>query len=363
MTKEVQEPTLNNSDEISLKELILKIIGWWHYLLSKWKLIIIAGVVGGTLGFFYAYLKKPIYTAELSFALQDEKSGGGLGSALGLASQFGIDLGGSAGGEFSGDNLLELMQSRSMVEKALLTPVDIKGKTETLAEFYIEFNQLRKAWQNKPELKNIHFFPNAQRPRFSLQQDSILGTFYKSLTGNNLTVDKLDKKLSIINLKVRSKNELFSKYFAEILAKVVSDFYVQTKTKRSIENVNILQRQTDSVRRMLNAAISGVAFSIDAAPNANPSLQTLRVPSQRRQVDVQANTAILTELVKNLEAEKVTLRRETPLIQIIDNPILPLEKEQIGKRTGMIIGCILSVFFTVIILALKIVYKKIMVSA
>jgi hypothetical protein len=34
---------------------------------------------------------KPIYTATLSFALEDENTGGGIG---GLASQFGLDLGG-----------------------------------------------------------------------------------------------------------------------------------------------------------------------------------------------------------------------------------------------------------------------------
>ena len=53
-----------------------------------------------------------------------------------------------------------------------------------------------------------------------------------------------------------------------------------------------------------------------------------RVPSVNRQVDVQANTAILTELVKNLELAKVDLRKETPLIQIIDTPILPLPFEK-----------------------------------
>jgi hypothetical protein len=31
------------------------------------------------------------------FALEDEKSGGGLGSALGLASSLGLDLGGGGG--------------------------------------------------------------------------------------------------------------------------------------------------------------------------------------------------------------------------------------------------------------------------
>ncbi len=51
-----------------------------------------------------------------------------------------------------------------------------------------------------------------------------------------------------------------------------------------------------------------------------------RAPSAKRQVDVQANKAILTELVKQTELAKVTLRKETPLIQIIDRPILPLMK-------------------------------------
>nr|WP_299354359.1 Wzz/FepE/Etk N-terminal domain-containing protein [Mucilaginibacter sp.] len=349
-----------SDDEISLKELILKIQEWWKYLLSKWVVIFIAGVIGGAIGLTYAFFKKPIYKAELSFALQDEKSGGGLGSALGLASQFGIDLGGGgAGGEFSGDNLLELMKSRSMVEKALLTTIPINGKNETLVEFYIDFNKLREGWKGKPE-ENIHFLPDADRSKFTLKQDSILGVFHNTLVTNNLTVDKLDKKLSIISLKVNSTNELFSKYFTEVLAKVVSDFYVQTKTEKSTKNVAILQRQTDSVRRALNGAISGVASSIDAAPNPNPSLQTLHVPSQRRQVDVQANTAILSELVKNLEMAKMSLLQETPLIQVIDRPILPLEKNRIGKLKAIIVGGILGLFLTVLIISIDRIVKRLM---
>jgi hypothetical protein len=52
-------------------------------------------------------------------------------------------------------------------------------------------------------------------------------------------------------------------------------------------------------------------------------------------VDVQANT--LTELV-NSGLAKVTLRKETPLIQIIDRPILPLAKERFGKAKGIVLG-------------------------
>ncbi len=359
-TNDTEQP-LDDSDEISLKELILKLILWKNYLLSKWRIILIAAIIGGVIGFAYAYFKKPIYKAELSFALQDEKTGGGLSSALGLASQFGIDLGGgNAGGEFSGDNLLELMKSRSMIEKALLTPISINGKRETLAELYIDFNRLREKWDNEPQLQNIHFLPDADRSKFTLKQDSILGVFHNLLITSNLTVDKVDKKLSIISLKVNSTNELFSKYFTEVLEKVVSDFYVETKTKKGMQNVAILQRQTDSVRRALNAAISGVAVSVDVNPNPNPSRQMLRVPSQRKQVDVQANTAILGELVKNLEIAKMSLLQQTPLIQVIDRPILPLEKEKYGKLRGIIVGLFLLGFLTSIFLIIRKIISEIL---
>jgi hypothetical protein len=335
-----------DSDEISLKEVLINIGEWWRFVLSKWKVILIAGIVGGLLGLTYAFLKKPIYKAELSFALEDDKSsGGGLGAAMGLASQFGIDIGGGgSGGAFSEDNLLELMKSRSMVENTLLTAVDINGKQQTLAELYISFNDLRKGWDNNPKTKAIQFLPNSDRSKFTLQQDSVLGMFFKSIIKSNLVVDKVDKKSTIITVTVNSKNEMFSKLFTEILAKTVSDFYVDTKTKKSVQNVNILQRQTDSVRHELNAAITGVASSGDLNPNPNPALQVLRVPSQHRQVDVQANQAILTQLVANLEISKVSLRKETPLIQIIDKPILPLEKEQFGKAKGFVLGAILLGF-------------------
>jgi len=360
MINEDQDRTLDNSGEISLKELVLKVRGWGCYLLSKWTIIFFAALLGGTIGFIYAYFSKPIFKAELSFALQDEKSGSGISSALGLASQFGIDLGGSGavGGEFSGDNLMLLMKSRSMVEKVLLTPVSIHNKSETLADFYIDFNKFRSRWQNQPELRNIHFLPGADHSKFTLTQDSLLGVFYSNLVTHNVTVDRVDKKMSVIFLRVTSTNELFSKCFAEVLARVVADFYIQTKIKKGTQNVAILQRQTDSVRRMLNNALSGVASSLDAAPNANPLMQTLRVPSQRRQVDVQANTAILTELVKNLEIAKMSLLQETPLIQVIDRPILPLEKDRIGKLKGFVIGSVIGFMLMAVALLITLFYKS-----
>ncbi|MCC9061758.1 Wzz/FepE/Etk N-terminal domain-containing protein [Flavobacterium piscisymbiosum] len=332
------ENRVNQGDEITLKELIQKISDWYSYLIKRWKIIVIAGLIGSVFGILYAISKKPVYTATLSFALEDDKAGVGLGGALGFASSFGLDLGGGGGSIFTGSNLTELFKSRSMVEKTLLSPVNINGKEISLAEMYIRNNEWRKGWAKKTKFEKIQFSPNSSRKSFTRIQDSIIGKIYQNLSATSLYVGQKDKKISIINIDVSSTDELFAKYFCEALAKQVGQFYIETKSKKARMNMAILERQVDSVRGELNGAITGVAIANDNTFNLNPALNIRRAPSARRQVDVQANSAILTELVKQAELAKVTLRKETPLIQVIDRPILPLNKEGFGRLKGLLIG-------------------------
>ena len=345
-----------SEDEISLKELILKIKEWYRFLLSKWIVLVAAGIIGGAIGVGYAFMQKPTYTASLSFALEDEKSGGGgLSGALGLASSLGIDLGTSAGGAFSGANLIELMKSRKIVEKALLNPIAVNGKTQSLAQYFITFNELNKNWNEKPELKNIVFDVDADRSKYTLQQDSILGNLYGSITGAKglLSVAQKDKKISIISIEVKSTDELFSKAFTESIAQEVSSYYIEIKSKKARQNMEILQHQTDSIRAVLNGSIVSVATAVDNTFGLNPAMQVQKTTISKKQFDVQANTAILTQLVTNLEMAKVSLRKETPLIQVIDKPILPLKKDKVGKLKSLLLGGFLAGFLTALILIFK----------
>lgn len=355
------ENTPLENDELSLKDLLEKIQEWYIFLLSKWKIIVLAGVIGASLGLTYSFMQKPVYKATLSFVLEDDKAGGGgLGGALGLASSLGLDLGGSGGNIFTGANLTELFKSRRMVEQTLLNPVIYKGKNMSLAEMYIDINKMREGWRKNPKLAKINFLPNADRNNFSRVHDSILGSLYDRLSKGGLTVGQKDKKIAIISIDMVSSDELFAKYFCEALASEVGRFYVETKSKKARINMAILDRQVDSIRRELNGSITGVAVANDDTFNLNPAMNVRRTPSSKKQVDVQANTAILTELVKQSELAKVTLRKETPLIQVIDRPILPLPKERFGKAKGILIGGFLAGFLSIIIIIIRRVIRQIM---
>ena len=351
------------TDEISLKELVLILKNWTTFLESKWKSVFIITTIGAIIGFTFALFEKPTYKAVLTFAMEEDKvgSGGGTGlsGALGLASSFGIDLGGGGGGAFAASNLAELMKSRLLVEKVLLEPVEINGNTSSLIEYYIQINNLRKKWKDDPGLKNIQYLSGADPNNFNLQQDSIIQEIYEELIDkDNLSITQKDKKITILSIEVNSENEIFSKTFCENLAKETSDFYIETKSKKAKINVNVLQRQTDSVRNKLNTAITGVANETDNVYNLNPAFNIKGAPSKKKQIDVQANTAILTNLAVQLELAKITLRKETPLIQLIDSPILPLKKQKFGMFKSIILGGFLSGFIYVLYLIFGHLYKK-----
>lgn len=344
--------------EISLKDFMGYVKGEVTYLKSRWRIVLAIGVFAAVLGFAYAFVKKPSYTAVSTFVLEDGSKGGGLAQYAGLASLAGIDIGGGGGGIFEGDNILELYKSRLMIEKTLLSPVVIDGKQQLLIDRYIASNNLLEKWKKDDNISTITFTGNPDN--FSRKQDSIITDLTNKFKEKMLSVAKLDKKLTIIKVEVNTADELFSKVFNIKLVETVNNFYAQTKTKKSYTNVQVLQKQADSIKNVLGSAISGVASATDAAPNANPAMTSLRVPSQKRQVDVQASSAIYSEIVKNLEVSKISLRQETPLIQIIDQPVLPLPISKVGKLKGMVIGFILGIFLASAWIACKRILKHLL---
>lgn len=361
----IKESNQNNDKEITLKEIILKIRGLYQYLLTRWRLILLFVICGGILGSVYSYFKKPVYTAVTTFVLEEGEKSGGLGQYAGIASMVGLDLGGGGGGIFQGDNILELYKSRTMIEKTLLTEITYGNKKQLLVDLYIDFNELKKTWENNKELYNLHFNVNNSSSGANIRsrlQDSILGNIIKDINKNYLVVSKPDKKLSIINVKVNAENENFAKEFDEEIVKNVNDFYIQTKTKKSLANVAIMQSKTDSVRRVMNSAIYVGAAAVDATPNLNVTRQVQRnAPVQRSQFNIETNKAVLAELIKNLELSKITLSKETPLIQVVDHPINPLEVDKLSLKKGFAYGAFLVGFLTVLILIIRRLFSQIFI--
>lgn len=343
----MKETNINN--EINLKELMIILIDWIRYVLSQWKLIFIVGFIGGTSGIVYAFMAKKVYTAEISFFLDDKEGGGSLGN---IASQLGFDFSKNDAGALSGDNVLILAKSRHLIQQSLFTEIENDGKKDILLNRYLTFNEIDKAWgsSDRPEIKNLKFTAGMNQKQMNHTQDSVLEVIYKSVR-EKVIIDRIDKRLSMLKVVCKSEDQIFAKEMVEILVKNVSDFYIETKTQKTKANIKVLQNRLDSVKSVLDMEMVSVATIQDR--NQNTVMMKGKIPVTKKQIQVQILTTMYSELIKNLELAKLTLMREEPIIQIIDEPRYPLEFQRPRKIISAFAGSFFLTFLTVIVLVFR----------
>ncbi|NCI49112.1 hypothetical protein GWC95_04205 [Sediminibacterium roseum] len=292
--------------------------------------ILIAFVLLGT---GYYFIQKPAYKSTVNFIL-DEKGSSMGGGLAGLASQFGLDLGSMSGssGMLAGDNILDILKSRSVMETVLLTKVDsTKGQeSETLADRYLDFSHLKQKWARKGEagLSNIDFskLKNDNASKHTILQDSVLFVLFERLKKKHVKADRLNKKGSIITVNTVAEDQVFSKLFSERLVDETRKLYISVKTSVSAANINRLQSRADSLQKVMNFKSYQTA-SLQIV-DANTAFKAEAVPAEVTQRDRMVTYAIYTEVMKNLEASRMAMANQTPVIQILDSSKYPLENEK-----------------------------------
>jgi len=338
-------------DEISLKDLFQSLKKVLNKIKPFYKYIFFSIFFGMIIGYIIFKRQKILYKAEINFVLE-EPQGAGSG---GLASQLGLSIGGQKSNIFSGETFFAFMKSRFLLEKTLLSPVVINNEEISLIEFYIRSFGLRNKDSNS---SNFIFKPYQDRHTFTLKQVQFLNSIQSQIASSLLEVKPKDKKTSILTIEVLSENEQFSKIFCERISEVASEFYVETLNKKARINLEILEKQTDSIKKELILSMNDAALSFDKTYNINPSKLVNKVPSSRKQIDVQANSGILSQLINNLENARVSFRKETPLIQIIDSPILPLDIIQENIYKYLIYGSMAGFFISTLLIFILIKFKE-----
>ena len=336
--------TNTGTETIKYSELKAVIQRFLNYFISQYKIILYITLITSALGLLYGKLQPSTYKATSTFIVED-KSGKGGGGLSGLASQFGIDVGGLTGGGaglFDGDNILEIIKSRSIIEKVLLTkmeePSSLKG--QTIADYYIQINNLAPSFESKNiNVKSLNFASLTEGAKHTIQQDSILYILYSRIN-KNLNVEKKSKKSTIITLEVVSGDQVFSKTFAEEVLKQTSELYIDIKTGNLSRSINKIQQKADSLQNSLTG-IYQKSFQAENATKLYNVNSSLRINTSQTEIaarDKTVSSTLYAEVVKNLETLKLSLINQTPVIQVLDTPKYPLFDQRTPARYSLIIG-------------------------
>ncbi|HTH82219.1 MAG TPA: hypothetical protein VL490_04770 [Mucilaginibacter sp.] len=325
--------------EFSFAKLISDRIGDVKYLLQFKKTLLVVIIIGALAGAFAAWYKAPTYTARLTFVIDDSKSSGGAGGLSALAGLAGFDLNGLGGasGVLAGDNVQELIKSHKLIQATLLSAYD---STQTLADRYAAVYKLDKKWlKYSPDEKIIRFPLNGKNK--TRLQDSLLHEMTELILADEFGIAKTDKKLGFFEVNVTMKDERLAQLFCSRMIKQSTDFFITTKTKRLRDNVQRLQQRADSIGAILNNRTYTAAAANQNVIDLNPAYSSANANVEVKERNKIVLSTVYSETVKNLEASKTMLAQETPTVQIVDEPELPLKKNKlkyyIAIPAGMLI--------------------------
>ena len=325
--------------DIELKDILIKLLDYKQYLLEKKTSIIFIVAVFFLFSIIFSVLSKDHYTANLTFVVEETGNTAGMSSLTGLASQFGFDIPGSTSSTFSQQNILELLKSRGVVVGALLKKATINRTEDLLIEHYLTINKVREEWKDK-NLKGLSY-----HHALTSIHDSISGMVWEDIIEDNLLVELQSNDANIINLSYVSLNEEFAKYFVENLIYEMSEMYTLHQTAQASHTLDFLQKRADSVFIELQLAEEQFAKIKDINQRIIKASGRLKEIQLMRKVEV-LNTMYL-EIVKNLELSKLTLLNQTPIINIIDKPILPLGNNKKSIILAGFIAIVLGLFLSV----------------
>lgn len=339
-------------DEITLKELILKLKEYFWEVVQNWKWVLII-TIPLIVFFLYQAITTPIeYHAELTFMV-NEDDGGGIGGVSAILGQIG--LGGGRRGKNNLDKILALAKSRNIVQRVVFDSIIIEGKEDFLGNHIIRLYDFHKEWKDDTTgLKDFMFIKDDLSNR--VERRVLKSLYSKIIGGENIEGifnTKFNEDTGIMEFSTQTVREELSIGLCKILYEYLAEFYVTRTVEKQQQTFDVMLQKVDSVKAVMAAKEYQLANFLDQ----NRGLYTAK--AKRRELELQRDVRLLNEMyavtLKNFEIADFSLKNKTPFIQLIDEPIGPLTGVVKSKVKSLILGMGLGVIFaTILILGRKI---------
>jgi len=330
LPEQPQRQLAPSDDEITLKDIILKIQEWWSIVRPHRVRIIALSLIIGLMSALYTkFLTKPTYSA--SYQLFFEEEGGGMSGAMRLASSFGFSLGG--GGGSSSITVQEYLTSRDNVAQALVADLE-EGRL--IDRFYAE------------SISEDEDFAVEFASKFNSNQrftDSIITEVHKGLVEGSIGAS-MDEETGVVSFSVNGEQESFVYDLSNQLIANTEAAFMDWKKEKSQAAVDAFQGKVDSLELAIDATLRRLGEYEDQNNSLVSSVDKMK--RMRLTIDMEALKVAYGEYIKGLEMSKAELMNLEPPFKYFDAPTYPLNKEKGSAAKAGVFGSIITGFLLVL---------------
>ncbi|MBU0695824.1 MAG: hypothetical protein KKE39_04785, partial [Bacteroidetes bacterium] len=221
MIKKIDQQ-IEDDTELSLREILKRVGGYFIYLKVKWKWVLTSLILGLLTGFVFSKVGNRIeYIAQIKFLV----NGGVKQESPNPLASLGIETNTSAstsgGGIFENLDVTYIMTSPQIIERTLLSKISYNNKTDYVINFYINYKKQEKGLLGNSTYAGYQLF-SGKRDSSDVKQNVYLRGIIEDFTAN-LKVERAYN--SIISGTFKASDPYFPKYFLEKLIEVTSKFY------------------------------------------------------------------------------------------------------------------------------------------
>ena len=314
------------------------------------------------LGFFVAIFSKKEFTASTTFvpANQGEGTNGKLGS---LASLAGINLGGATGGaEISPELYPQIVNSIPFQLELLETKLTIDGQEKPISykEYYDTIysagllGSIKKYTLGLPGVILSLFRADAEEEEIVSQENQILSLSQQ----DNGLVKQLAAQISLavndkegfVTISVTFPEATASAQLTLKAQTLLQDYALKFKTQKSIEELTYIEdRYLEKEQEFTKIKIEFARFQ-DQNNGVNTALGKTKL--FQLQSDYDLVFSVYTELAKQLEAQRLQVKKDTPLFTVLKPVNIPIEKSAPKRPLIVLIylflGLVLSIGYVLV---------------
>lgn len=329
-------------DEITLKDIILKLQEWWSIVWpQRTKIIALSLLIGLSAALYTKFFTKPTYTASYQLFFQEES--GGLSSAMRLASSFG--LGGAGGSASSSATVQEFLTSRNNIAHAMTAELE-EGRL--IDRYYTE------ALDEDEEFKAEYTAKFGADQRYT---DSVITEVFLALN-EGIIGASFDEESGVLGFNVTTEDESFTYDLATLLVQNTENQFKDWKREKGMDAVLSFQDKVDSLELAIDATLQRLGEYEDQNNSLVSSVDKMK--RMRLTIDMEALKVAYGEYIKGLEMSKAELMNLEGPFKYFDEPIFPLAKEKASAAKAGVFGLVITGFLLVLFFIGRVESKNIM---
>lgn len=347
-----------NNQEIDLIEL-------WNAIWSKRKQIIKWALIGAIVGLVVGFSLPAEYKTKAKL-LPEENESSKLSNMSGLAALAGFDLSGlSAGsGGISVKIYPDIIKSTPFLIEMSQIPVTTgKGESFFLYE-YIQ-QDIRSPWwsyvlrspfmlmgwvRSLGKEKTEESFDQINPYQLTRSQSSLLSEIEKRIEIGT------DKKTELLTVAAEMQDPFVSATVCDSLTVKLEEYVARYRTEKAKRNLEFIKELHVDTREHYYEAQRNYAAYVDVTQNT--VLQSVRIEQERLSNEQSRALSLYNQMSQQLEAAKIKVQEDTPILTLIEPASIPLDKTGYGKSALLILFAFIFTLGAVGVITIKFLLKQ-----